>query len=215
MDFSGEKIFYSIEDVKILEERADSSNCESMGSSYELDVGGEYNIENSLSAIRTGLELGLTVQEIQAGLKKYSPIEKRWEAVTAGGYRVINDSYNANPESMRAFVDTVLGLYRDYVLVLGDMGELGVNEVQYHRELGKYINNHSNLDKNAVVLSIGQLAKNITDEITVCKAVHFENIEQSVDYIENSIGKEMTLFLKASRSMKFENIIKELNSFKQ
>ena len=215
VDFSGEKIFYSIEDVKILEERADYSKFEYMGNIYELNVGGEYNIENSLSAIRTGLELGLTVQEIQAGLKKYSPIEKRWEAVTAGGYRVINDSYNANPESMRAFVDTVLGLYRDYVLVLGDMGELGVNEVQYHRELGKYINNHSNLDKNAVVLSIGQLAKNITDEITVCKAVHFENIEQSVDYIESSIGKEMTLFLKASRSMKFENIIKELNSFKQ
>ena len=66
VDFSGEKIFYSIEDVKILEERADYSKFEYMGNIYELNVGGEYNIENSLSAIRTGLELGLTVQEIQS-----------------------------------------------------------------------------------------------------------------------------------------------------
>ena len=172
-----------------------------------MNVGGDYNIENALSAINAGLKLGMSFDEIKSGLKKYAPIEKRWEAVNAGGYEIINDSYNANPESMRAFVDTIFELYDKYVLVLGDMGELGENEIQYHKELGEYINNHKKLSPNTVVITIGSLSKNISNAIINCKSEHFEELEMAVKYIKANVSADYKLFLKASRSMKFERII--------
>ena len=207
VQFDGEKIYYSIKDVKILEKTAYKSVFEYLGNTYELNTGGDYNIENALSAINTGFKLGMTVDEIRTGLKKYSPIEKRWETVNAGGYSIINDSYNANPESMRAFIDTILELYNNYVIILGDMGELGADEEFYHKELGKYINSHKNLSKEALVISIGVLSRNITNEITNCNAEHFNNISDAGTYIKGNVSYERTLFLKASRSMHFEEII--------
>lgn len=195
--FNGEKIFYSIKDVDVLERRPNYSRFEYQNNVYELNVGGDFNIENALSAINTGCKLGLTVDEIQEGLKNYKPIEKRWEGVNAGGYEVINDSYNANPESMRAFVDTIFELYDDYILILGDMGELGENEIQYHKELGEYIYKKN---PKAKIITIGNLSKNVAEP-------NFTTIEEAVEYIKNNISKNTKLFLKASRSMKFEKII--------
>lgn len=189
VQFSGKKIFYSIKDVKILEKDTHYSKFEYYGNIYELNVGGDYNIENALSAINTGLALGMKVNEIQSGLKKYSPIEKRWEAVNAGGFEIINDSYNANPESMRAFIDTIFELYKKPVVILGDMGELGEDEIKYHSELGKYINSHKNLRQDAEILSIGKLSKYITDGVTNCPAKHFETIEQAAAYLKTKIQK--------------------------
>ena len=127
IDFAGEKIFYSLKDVKILKKDTNYSKFEYHKQVFELNVGGDYNIENALASINTGLQLGLSVEQIQKGLMNYKPIEKRWEAINAGGFEIINDSYNANPESMKAFIDTVFELYKNYVIVLGDMGELGEN----------------------------------------------------------------------------------------
>ena len=210
VEFDGEKIYYSINDVEILEKTAHYSKFKYKNEIFELNVGGDYNIENALAAINAGLKLGMSFDEIKTGLMQYAPIEKRWEAVKAGGYEIINDSYNANPESMRAFVDTILELYDKYVLVLGDMGELGEKEVQYHKELGNYINNHKKLVKNASVLTIGDLSKNISDMVTNCNSKHFASIEEAVDYIKANITPDNKLFLKASRSMKFERIIEAL-----
>lgn len=210
VEFDGEKIYYSINDVEILEKTAHYSKFKYKNEIFELNVGGDYNIENALAAINTGLKLGMNFEEIKTGLMQYAPIEKRWEAVKAGGYEIINDSYNANPESMRAFVDTILELYNKYVLVLGDMGELGEKEVQYHKELGNYINSHKKLAKNASVLTIGDLSKNISDMVTNCNSQHFTSIKEAVAYIKANITPDSKLFLKASRSMKFERIIEAL-----
>lgn len=214
VNYNGEKIYYSISDVNIIEKSAHYSKFEYQGNTYELNVGGNYNIENALSAINAGERLGLTTKQIQDGLKKYKPIEKRWEAVgvNINGHtiNVINDSYNANPESMRAFVDTIFELYKDYSLILGDMGELGENEIKYHRELGEYINSKKNLNPQTKVISIGTLSKNITDSIKNCETKHFETIEDAIPYLKSSIIPPTTLFLKASRSMKFEKIIELL-----
>jgi UDP-N-acetylmuramoyl-tripeptide--D-alanyl-D-alanine ligase len=200
VEFDKDKLFYSIRDVNIIEKDVNYSKFEYKNNIYELNVGGDFNIENAISAINTGMQLGLTIKEIQLGLRKYKSIEKRWEAVNVNGFEIINDSYNANPESMRAFVDTIFELYDDYLLVLGDMGELGDNEVQYHKELGEYI-----LTKNANVniITIGDLSKNIAKP-------NFEVIEDAVEYIKNNVSKKTKLFLKASRSMKFERIIELL-----
>lgn len=201
VEFNGEKIFYSINDIKIIEKDTHYSKFEYQNNTYELNVGGDYNIENALSAINCGIKLGLSSEEISSGLKTYKPIEKRWEAVNAGGYEIINDSYNANPESMRAFIDTIFELYKDYVVVLGDMGELGEDEIKYHRELGEYIQS-----KGMPVLTVGELSKNINP------AKHFDTVEEAAEYIKTNISKDKKIFLKASRSMKFERIIELLNN---
>lgn len=211
VDFDGEKIFYSLKEVKILEKSEHYSKFEYENNIYELNVGGDYNIENALAAINTGMKLGLSVREIRTGLKKYAPIEKRWEAVKSGGFEIINDSYNANPESMRAFVDTILELYTKPVIVLGDMGELGDEEIRYHRELGEYINNHKNLKSDTIVLSLGSLSKYITEEIKNCRSKHFDRIEELVGFMRKEIPQDSKIFLKASRSMKFERIIEDLS----
>lgn len=211
VEFDGEKIFYSLKEVKILEKSEHYSKFEYENNIYELNVGGDYNIENALAAINTGMKLGLSVREIRTGLKKYAPIEKRWEAVKSGGFEIINDSYNANPESMRAFVDTILELYTKPVIVLGDMGELGDEEIRYHRELGGYINNHKNLKPGTIVLSLGSLSKYITEEIKNCRSKHFDRIEELVGFIRKEIPQDSKIFLKASRSMKFERIIEDLS----
>jgi len=93
IDFDGEKIFYSINDVKILDKKTNYSKFEYQNNIFELNVGGDYNIENALSAINVGYKLGLTINEIQKGLKNYKPIEKRWEAVNADGYEIINETF--------------------------------------------------------------------------------------------------------------------------
>ncbi len=208
--FDGDKIFYSIKNVTVVEKSANYSKFEYKGNPYELNVGGDYNIENALSAINVGIQLGLTIDQIQDGLKKYKPIEKRWEAVDIHGIKIINDSYNANPESMRAFIDTIFEHYKNYALILGDMGELGNDEIKYHKQLGEYINNKNNIDKNTIIISIGNLSANITDSISKCKTAHFNTIEDAVPYIKSEIKDGTTLFLKASRSMKFERIIELL-----
>lgn len=210
VNFNGEKIYYSISDVKILEKSAHHSKFEYQGNVFELNVGGDYNIENALAAINTGLKLKMEISEIQAGLKKYAPIEKRWESTEAGGFKFINDSYNANPESMRAFVDTIFELYNNYNLILGDMGELGEQEIEYHKELGRYINSKKNINTQSCIISLGNLSKNITDEINVCKTAHFENLDDVIAFINSNLPKNSTIFLKASRSMKFEKIIEKM-----
>lgn len=209
VNFKDKQLFYSLNNVKIIEKQTDYSKFEYNNNIYELNVGGEYNIENSLAAILCGEKLGLTTEQIKLGLKKYRPIEKRWEAVNAGGYKILNDSYNANPESMKAFIDTISELYQNYVIVLGDMGELGEKSAEYHKRLGEYINNKS-LSKSAVVISVGTLSKNITDNIENFKSVHCNNVVSASEYIKNNIPPNTTIFLKASRSMQFEKIIELL-----
>ena len=210
VEFDGEQIYYSINDTQVLHRETNYSKFEYKGEIYELSVGGDYNIENALAAINVGIKLGMDVKEIQIGLKNYHPIEKRWESVNVNGFEVINDSYNANPESMKAFVDRIFNLYDDYTLILGDMGELGKDEVQYHAALGEYINNHKKLSSKANVITIGTLSKNISDKIHNCTSIHFSDMNDAVLFIKQNIRKNSKIFLKASRSMKFEKIIEEL-----
>ena len=213
-NFDGEKVFYSIKDVEILEMKEGFSKYTYKGNIYELNVEGEYNIENSLSAIELGFRLGLTYEQIKAGLLNYKPIEKRWEAQMVGNFNIINDSYNANPESMKASVSTFLQLYKNPVVILGDMGELGENEINLHKEVGLFLKEKINsITKNkAKFIFVGPLAKHIGNELdnnSVTTEYFNSNIETS-RYILDNLDAGSTIFLKASRSMRFEEIIDNL-----
>lgn len=208
VNFNGEKIYYSIDDTNILKKEIGYSEFEYKGEKYCLNIEGNYNIENSISAIETGKQLGIEYSLISKGLSQYKPIEKRWETENIGGYKIINDSYNANPESMKATLDTVLDLYDNIVIVLGDMGELGENSSEYHKEIGVFINNKHKT--NVKVLTVGELSQNITNEINICFTKNFKNNDEISRYILDNIEIGTTIFLKASRSMKFEEILMHL-----
>ena len=212
--FNGEKIWYSADDVNVIEQKQGYSKFEFKNNIYELNVEGIYNIENSLSAIELGYKLGMNYSEICAGLLAYKPIEKRWEVETVSGFKVINDSYNANPESMKASVSTFVELYEKPIVVLGNMGELGDAEVDLHRDVGEYLAKKSKNDVK--YLTVGNLAKKIGEELLAKNffVKNFENNEDVSRYILDNVDVGCTIFLKASRSMKFEQIIENLRERK-
>lgn len=204
--FNGEKIYYSINDVKIIKKAPSYSKFIYKNEQYELNVEGDYNIEDSLSAIELGLKTGMTPDEIRKGLISYHPIEKRWEVEEINGLKFINDSYNANPESMKASVKTFIELYKNPVVVLGDMGELGENEVQYHRQVGQFL---ATLNKKVKYLTVGKLALELGKELKAkgVEVINCNSTKEASCYILENLNKSYTIFLKASRSMKFEEIL--------
>ena len=129
-------IYFSLDDknLKIKEMTSESSLFEYKGIDYKLSVPGLHNVQNALSVIEAALWSNISVELIKKGLENFVPIEKRWNIVQIGGYNIINDSYNSNPESVKAAIQTFLEYTKGVkVLVLGDMGELGKNEVLYHK----------------------------------------------------------------------------------
>lgn len=211
LNFEGEKIYYTLDDVEILEKSQAYTKFKYKNEIYELNVEGDYNIENSLAAIEIGLKLNMDIESIKQGLLAYRPIEKRWETEEVNSLKFINDSYNANPESMKASVKTFIELYPNPVVILGDMGELGENEKQYHREVGEYFSKISN-NKNVKFITVGKLALEIAQELEKSdfEVYKFDNNEDTARYIVENLNGDYTIFLKASRSMKFEQILENV-----
>lgn len=203
--------FFSLDDAKIVERQIGYSKFVYKNHEYELNIEGDYNIQNALAVIEMGLKLGMPEESITAGLKKYSPIEKRWEVQEINGFKIINDSYNANPESMKGVIKTVLDIYpTPLLLVLGDMAELGENEVQYHKEIGEFL--LKNVKDDVTVVTVGKLANEIT-EILNKNDIFSKNFDTNLQtslYILDNVKIGTTIVLKASRSMKFEEIIQEV-----
>ena len=209
VEFSGKKVFCTLDDVEFLEKKPDYTKFSYKENIFELNISGEYNVKDAIECIEAAFALNMDLKDIQKGLKEYKNIEKRFEIKEVHGYKVINDSYNANPDSMKGFVKNVLELYEKPVLVLGNMGELGENSEKYHYEIGEYINTLSK--KDVIILTVGDLALKISEALsTEIKTQNFQNTSDLTRYILANIDKSYTIFLMASRSEKFEDIIKML-----
>ncbi len=207
-DKTHQTVYFSLEDKNLEIKEMTSKSCrfEYKNQEYKLNVGGEHNIQNALSVIEAGLFTGLTSDIIAKGLEEFVPIEKRWDIKEVKGFKIINDSYNSNPESVKAAIKTFL-LYTESPksVVLGDMGELGLNEEEYHSETGKFLEQF----ECDYVLTIGELAKHINPINK--KTFHFDDKKDLVDFIKKNLPKGSNILLKASRFMKFEEIIEELD----
>lgn len=206
-----QNLYFSLNDAKILTRQIGHTEFDYKNNTYELNIEGDYNVQNSLAVIEMGLFLGMKHFEINEGLKKYVPLEKRWEIQEIKGYKIINDSYNANPESMKGVIKTVLDIYEPPILfVLGNMGELGENEINYHQEVADFL--IENLKINVNVLTVGDLANEITKKLEKSGmfSKNFKNNLEISRYILDKIAIGTTIVFKASRSMKFEEIIEEI-----
>jgi len=111
---------------------------------------------------------------------------------------------------MKASVKTFIELYENPVVVLGNMGELGENEAEYHREVGRFLAKTS--PKNVKFLTVGELAHEIGKELAIAgfNVEYFWSNSEASCYILDNMDIGNTIFLKASRSMKFEEIIENL-----
>ena len=204
--FEGKKIYISKDDVENIEILIDSTKFTYKGEEYLINQSGEYNISNATLVIEAAKLKNIPYENIKQGFLNYKPIEKRWEKSVINGLTFINDSYNANPESMLAVLKTFLKVYpKPQVLVLGDMGELGKDEIMYHKQIGEFLSSYS----DTKLLTVGNLAKHIARNTTL-DSVEFKTNEECAKYITDNIQKGSTILLKASRAMKFEQIIENI-----
>ena len=126
------------------------------------------------------------------------------------GYLIVDDTYNANIDSFKIGIDSFLTINckgRKF-LIIGDMKELGNKTISYHSELGEYINNQ----RIDFVFGIGKDIKNTINKINNSQIYsrHFKNNKDLVSFLKIQLKKEDAIYLKASRSMHFENIIEKL-----
>lgn len=206
--YKGQTLYVGLEssDLSNIKLEQNSSRFTYKNKDYTINVEGLHNIQNALFVINAALKLGLSEDKIAKGLEKYKPIEKRWELLDIAGYRVINDSYNSNPESLKAAISTFLSTQKSpRCLVLGDMGELGKDEAEYHKEIGEFLNKFEDLK----LITVGPLAKYMTHGVKH-EAKSFENSDGVAEFIKANVQKGSAILFKASRFMKFEDIIREL-----
>ncbi len=207
--YKGQTLYLSLEspELKNINLHRNSSEFQYKNYKYTLNIEGLHNIQNSLFVINTALRLGMSEEKIAAGLAKFKPIEKRWEVSEICGIKIINDSYNSNPESLKAAISTFLSTQpAPRWLVLGDMKELGKKERAYHKEIGEFLNKFNDVK----LITVGNLAKFIA-KTTVHEHFCFLDNSKAAKFIKENAEAGSVLLFKASRSMKFEEIIRELS----
>ena len=172
---------------------------------------GAHNVTNALSASALAYSLGCGMNEILAGLGEYVPPAMRLEVLhTPFGFRIINDSYNANPDSMRAALDELAAHRRGKakaVAVLGDMLELGESGEREHRMIGEHISKLG-LD---MVIAMGEFSRSLVSSVrgeTACRVA--ESPQEAAALILEACREDDLVLVKGSRGMKMETVIQTL-----
>lgn len=179
------------------------------GKEYQMSLLGKHNISNTAIAIELAKKIGLSEEEIKEGLKNIKISNMRFQEIRVGEDIYINDAYNASPTSMKASIDTLNEIYNDKykIAILGDMLELGEDEVNYHVEVLNYL-----LDKNIkLVYLYGERMKKaydifIKNNSEEYRFWHYSTKEEIVESLK-SIKMEKVILLKASRGTALEDII--------
>jgi len=160
-----------------------------------LSMIGLHQIKNALAAAICALKLGISLEVIKIGLEKVHSEKGRLELIELQNFTILDDSYNANPESMKAAIDSLKKISGKKVLVLGAMAELGKDSKKLHIQIGDYAR-EQNINN---LLTIGQ-------EAQYFKGSHFDNIESIFNEL-NSKYKGATILIKGSRMMALNKLV--------
>ncbi|WP_293775984.1 UDP-N-acetylmuramoyl-tripeptide--D-alanyl-D-alanine ligase [uncultured Oxalicibacterium sp.] len=172
----------------------------------ELSAAGVHNVRNALAAIACTLAIGISVEAIVRGLQAFAPVNGRLQRKTAtNGALVIDDTYNANPDSVRAAIDVLSQVAAPRVLVLGDMGEVGNDGPRYHEEVGAYARERG-IDR---LLALGELTVHTTQAFGQ-GAAHYDSVDQLNQALDTFFNNEATALVKGSRFMKMERVVQHL-----
>ncbi len=170
---------------------------------------GRHMVYAALEGAAVGLILGLTDEEIAAGVAAFHTVGRRGAVTNTGYITLIDDCYNANPDSMRCAVDSLVELPGRHVCVFSDMREMGDDSPEHHRALGEYA-----LGKGVdFVAAYGELSKNITAALGD-KARHFQTRDELIAAIPQYIQKGDNVLVKASLGMHLEPVAEALKALK-
>ncbi len=171
-----------------------------------LAAAGLHNVRNAMAAIACASAMGISVAAITRGLESFAPVNGRLQRKLAPlGTVVIDDTYNANPDSVRAAIDVLAQANAPRILVLGDMGEVGDDGVKFHEEIGAYAAERG-ID---VVHTLGVLAQHSTKAFGM-QGQHHETITALNQKLSEVITAASTVLVKGSRFMKMERVVQHL-----
>jgi UDP-N-acetylmuramoyl-tripeptide--D-alanyl-D-alanine ligase len=176
----------------------------------KLAAAGVHNVRNALAAIACCLAIGIHRSAIVRGLEAFAPVSGRLQRKSArNGATVIDDTYNANPDSVRAAIDVLAQAAAPRLLVLGDMGEVGSEGRAFHVEIGAYAKGRG-IDH---LFTLGELARNANDAFGA-RAKHHADIDQLYQAVDAAITPDTTILVKGSRFMKMERVVQHLTGEK-
>ena len=169
----------------------------------ELRLAGMHNILNATGAAAAALAAGAQLEQVRTGLAKMRPVRGRLQFKrAASGAWLLDDSYNANPSSMRAAIDVLAGLPGPKWFVAGAMGELGAASDASHRELGEYARRHGVVR----LLGFGEAARLTVDSFGA-GGQWYADIKSLQRALEKSLSAEVRLLVKGSRSNRLERLV--------
>jgi UDP-N-acetylmuramoyl-tripeptide--D-alanyl-D-alanine ligase len=186
----------------------------------QLNTLGDHNVRNALAASAVAVAAGIPLEKIKQGLEAFSPVNGRMQIkLSDPKFTLIDDSYNANPDSVRAAIDALKRLGGKAWLVLGDMGEVGNQGPEFHREVGAYAAEQG-ISK---VFALGDQCLFAIDGFKSIKADgnenanHFTNIENLISQLQDDLRAHLTggsqhlnILVKGSRFMRMERVVQAL-----
>ena len=206
------------ENIKLLGEQGISYNLNIGGETHpvEIPIPGKHNVYNSLAAAAVGSLMGIELDKIANALRSYRSGKMRLNIFsTDSNIKVIDDVYNASPDSMKAAIEILkdLGEGRK-IAILGDMLELGDYSQKGHAEVGEAVA-HKGID---ILITVGQESKFIGTGASSCgmdnqNIIHLESNKDVIEYLDTLIEQGDRILVKGSRGMKMEEIVEYLRSW--
>jgi UDP-N-acetylmuramoyl-tripeptide--D-alanyl-D-alanine ligase len=168
-----------------------------------LQVPGAHNARNALAATAAAIALNVPLATVAEGLQRFAGVAGRLQRKAARqGAVLIDDTYNANPASMRAAIGVLAQMNGKRVFVLGDMGELGEGAAAFHAEIGAEAK-RAGIEK---LYALGELSRNAVHEFGG-GAQHFDRIEELLAELDKELDAHTTVLVKGSRFMKMERVV--------
>jgi UDP-N-acetylmuramoyl-tripeptide--D-alanyl-D-alanine ligase len=172
----------------------------------DLAVTGVHNVRNALAAAACAIGAGVGAAAIATGLQSFRPVAGRGVRLrTAEGGLLIDDTYNANPDSVRAAIDLLAGLGGERLLVLGDMGEVGARGPEFHREVGSYARERG-LDG---LFALGPMSRDAVDAFGA-GARHCADVDSLLGALRPRLGPSVSVLVKGSRFMRMERVVQAI-----
>ena len=188
----------------------------------QLNTLGSHNVRNALAASAVGIAAGVSLEKIKEGLEVFSPVNGRMQAKVIDSNRtLIDDSYNANPDSVRAAIDALKQSGNLSWLILGDMGEVGNQGPEFHREVGAYAAEQG----IAKFFALGEQCRfalqgfNEADKggTTASQAKHFADMDSLIAQLRDALhaqssgsNQHLNILVKGSRFMRMERVVQAL-----
>jgi len=181
-----------------------------------LHIAGRHNVVNALAATACALAAGVSLAHIAQGLSAFAPVKGRSSARLLAGPQgraltLVDDTYNANPDSMRAAIEVLAALPAPRLLVIGDMGEVGDQGPQFHAEIGAWARQRG----IETVLALGELARHSVSAFAQADgpagtAQHFDDYDALHTAVLAQLPATASALVKGSRFMKMERVVQAI-----